>query len=631
MSAIFPGVFLLTNKLRLLSLFFIDFLLVSASGYAALWIRFDGQIQQGHQLTDYIFIPAFLWVASYFFFGIYKKLWRYASLNELVVIITSNTAGLLVNMGLAYTVYSGGLLPIPRSVLVIWWILNIFAIGGSRLMWRIWVTGEIPMLGRRTGLPVVIYGAGNAGAMVAKELHVHKELDLFPVGFIDDDETKKDMQIAGLRVLGDRKELKEIVKKYGIEQVILALPKAGGKTAREIVRICEGLNVKVKVFPGIYSMINGNVSVKTIREVQIEDLLGREEAKLDLDKIKGYITGKTVLVTGAGGSIGSEISRQIMKFSPGRILLLGKGENSIYDITIELSERYKEYYIRPVIADIRDEPRIKGIFNEYRPDVVYHAAAHKHVPLMEDSPEEALKNNVLGTLNLARAASSVGTRTFVLISTDKAVNPSNIMGATKSISETIISYYNSISDTDYAAVRFGNVLGSRGSVLPLFRKQIEKGGPVTVTHPDMIRYFMTISEAAQLVIQSGALASGGEIFVLDMGDPVKIVELAETLIRLSGLEPGKDIEIVFTGVRPGEKLSEELTAEWEDVIPTENERIFLVKPQAVNCRQVESLIENIEKDIYCLNDQRALEIIRAVVPDYKAGEQCFKEIFSQTG
>ncbi|MFZ5652541.1 MAG: polysaccharide biosynthesis protein [Bacillota bacterium] len=582
-------------------------------------------------MTDYIFIPAFLWVASYFFFGIYKKLWRYASLNELVVIITSNTAGLLVNMGLAYTVYSGGLLPIPRSVLVIWWILNIFAIGGSRLMWRIWVTGEIPMLGRRTGLPVVIYGAGNAGAMVAKELHVHKELDLFPVGFIDDDETKKDMQIAGLRVLGDRKELKEIVKKYGIEQVILALPKAGGKTAREIVRICEGLNVKVKVFPGIYSMINGNVSVKTIREVQIEDLLGREEAKLDLDKIKGYITGKTVLVTGAGGSIGSEISRQIMKFSPGRILLLGKGENSIYDITIELSERYKEYYIRPVIADIRDEPRIKGIFNEYRPDVVYHAAAHKHVPLMEDSPEEALKNNVLGTLNLARAASSVGTRTFVLISTDKAVNPSNIMGATKSISETIISYYNSISDTDYAAVRFGNVLGSRGSVLPLFRKQIEKGGPVTVTHPDMIRYFMTISEAAQLVIQSGALASGGEIFVLDMGDPVKIVELAETLIRLSGLEPGKDIEIVFTGVRPGEKLSEELTAEWEDVIPTENERIFLVKPQAVNCRQVESLIENIEKDIYCLNDQRALEIIRAVVPDYKAGEQCFKEIFSQTG
>lgn len=606
----------MNNKLRVFLLIIIDCLLLTISGYVSLWIRFDGQIQQGYHLTDYYFIPVVLWIMGYYFFGIYKKLWRYASLNELLVIVTSNTAGLLMNMALVYVIFSGGLFFIPRSVLIIWWILNIILVGGSRLAWRLWVTGEMALPGRKTGLPVLIYGAGNAGAMVAKELHVHKELNLWPVGFIDDDSAKNNLQIAGLRVFGDRSCIKRIIEKYDIKQIILAMPMAGGKTARDIIKLCDGLNVQVRIFPGIYSMINGSVSVKTIREVQIEDLLGREEANLDLDKIKSCITGKTVLVTGAGGSIGSEISRQVMKFSPAQLILLGRGENSIYDITQELTKKYNQSCIMPVIADIRDEWRIGSIFREYRPDVVYHAAAHKHVPLMEGSPGEALKNNVLGTLNLARAASVSGTNTFVLVSTDKAVNPSNVMGATKSMSEMIIMYYNTISDTKYAAVRFGNVLGSRGSVLPLFKRQIESGGPVTITHPDMIRYFMTISEASQLVIQAGVLAGGGEIFVLDMGDPVRIVELAETLIRLSGFEPEKDIEIVYTGIRPGEKLSEELTADWEVVVSTENERIFLVKPQAVDSKRIESLVENLKKIGGNLDDQRALEIIKSSVSNY---------------
>jgi len=606
----------LNNKLRVFLLIIIDFLLLTVSGYASLWIRFDGRIMQGYHLTDYYFVPVVLWIVGYYFFGIYKKLWKYASLNELLVIVTSNTAGLFMNMALVYVIFSGGLLLIPRSVLIIWWILNIILIGGSRLAWRLWVTGEMALPGRKTGLPVLIYGAGNAGVMVAKELHVHKELNLWPVGYIDDDSAKKNLQIAGLRVFGDRNCLKRIIEKYDIKQIILAIPMAGGKSARDIIKMCDGLNVQVRIFPGIYSMINGSVSVKTIREVQIEDLLGREEANLDLDKIKGYITGKTVLVTGAGGSIGSEISRQVMKFSPGQLILLGKGENSIYDISLELNNNYKESRIRPVIADIRDEWRIGAIFREYRPDVVYHAAAHKHVPLMEDSPGEALKNNVMGTLNLARAASSSGTGTFVLVSTDKAVNPSNIMGATKAMSEMIISFYDSVSGTSFAAVRFGNVLGSRGSVLPLFKRQIEAGGPVTVTHPDMIRYFMTISEASQLVIQAGALSRGGEVFVLDMGEPVKIVELAETLIRLSGFELGKDIEIVFTGIRPGEKLSEELTTAWEEVLATENERIFLVKPPAVDFKHLENLIEKLKKSGNNLDDQKAMDIIKSSVSNY---------------
>lgn len=606
----------MNNKLRVFLLIIIDCLLLTVSGYVSLWIRFDGQIQQGYHLTDYYFVPVVLWIMGYYFFGIYKKLWRYASLNELLVIVTSNTAGLLMNMALVYVIFSGGLLFIPRSVLIIWWIMNIILIGGSRLAWRLWVTGEMALSGRKTGLPVLIYGAGNAGVMVAKELHVHKELNLWPVGFIDDDSAKNNLQIAGLRVFGDRNCIKRIIEKYDIKQIILAMPMAGGKTARDIIKLCDGLNVQVRIFPGIYSMINGSVSVKTIREVQIEDLLGREEANLDLDKIKSCITGKTVLVTGAGGSIGSEISRQVMKFSPAQLILLGRGENSIYDITQELTKKYNESCITPVIADIRDEWRIGSIFREYRPDVVYHAAAHKHVPLMEGSPGEALKNNVLGTLNLSRAASVSGTSTFVLVSTDKAVNPSNVMGATKAMSEMIIRYYNNISDTKFAAVRFGNVLGSRGSVLPLFKRQVESGGPVTITHPDMIRYFMTISEASQLVIQAGALAGGGEIFVLDMGEPVRIVDLAETLIRLSGLEPEKDIEIVYTGIRPGEKLSEELTADWEVVVSTENERIFLVKPQGVDSKRIESLMENLKKGAGNLDDQRALEIIKSSVSNY---------------
>lgn len=612
--------------MRIFLLITIDFILIVFSGYASLWIRFDGVIPQEYRFSYHHLGVSFIWIAAFYLLSIYKKVWRYASLNELAVIVTACSAGFAVNMMLIHTAFGGELFIVPRSVMILWWILNIVMIGGARLTWRLWINREVPLLTNRVGLPVLIYGAGNAGAMVARELRTHRELNLAPVGFIDDDQVKKDLQVAGLPVLGNRDQIKSIVSRHGIKQIIIAMPTATGKTVRDIIKICEDLEVKVKIFPGIYSMINGNVSIKTIREVQIEDLLGREEADLDLDRIKGYITGKTVLVTGAGGSIGSELSRQIMRFSPRQLILLGRGENSIYDIALELTESYKSACIKPLIADIRDESRIMRIFGEFCPDVVYHAAAHKHVPLMEDSPEEAVKNNVLGTLYLARAAMAAGTRRFVLISTDKAVNPSSVMGATKSAAEMIANYYNSISETNFVAVRFGNVLGSRGSVLPLFKRQIENGGPVTVTHPEMIRYFMTISEAAQLVIQAGALARGGEIFVLDMGDPVKIVELAETLIRLSGFEPGKDIDIVYTGVRPGEKLVEELTTTNEEVVSTENKRIFMARPQAVDFKYIETFIENLEKVGDYIDNQKAMALIKPFLVNQLAAEYGIRKI-----
>lgn len=460
---------------------------------------------------------------------------------------------------------------------------------------------------------VLIVGAGVAGGIVAEVLKQRVDGDWVPIAFVDDDPKKQNLVIHDLPVLGDRHSITNIVEKLKIEHIIIAMPSVHGEVIGQIIDICQKTKVQLKILPGIYDLITGKIKFSDIRDVEIEDLLGRRTASLNINEIAGYLTNQVVLITGAGGSIGSEICRQIAILGPKLIILLGHGENSIYEIEQELKARFQDIPLTAIIADIRDSKRINMIFARYRPAVVFHAAAHKHVPLMEQNPADAIKNNILGTKILTEAASLNNTEIFVLISTDKAVNPTSIMGATKRVAEMIIQWMNEISCTKYVAVRFGNVLGSRGSVIPLFKKQIASGGPVTVTHPAMKRYFMTISEAVQLVIQAGALAQGGEIFVLDMGKPIYIVELAKKLIRLSGFEPGKDIAIQYTGIRPGEKYVESLNSDQEQVILTKHERIFQVAPKKANFTELIKMLGVLDKDQFNYSDREIATFLTNVV------------------
>ena len=581
---------MMSRWLRTAILVFLDFISIIVAGIFAFLIRFDFVIPAQYLLILERNLPFLIPIRliSYSLFGFYNRLWQYASVRELWVIVEAATVASLGDWILLHVVHKAGF---PRSITLLMWILNIILAGGIRFLVRFhqeWVTSNgyaavdgvehLPSEARkRERVRVLIVGAGQAGNIVAKELRSHRELPYDVVGFVDDDPAKHGYRMAGLPVLGSRHDLPKIIKNQSIEEVIIAMPSAPGSVVKEIVDICHGLRVNLKTLPGMYDLIDGKVSVNLIRDVQIEDLLRREEIKVDLNSIAGYLRGERVLVTGAGGSIGSELSRQIARFSPASLILLGHGENSIYEIEMELRSTYPRSEIIPIIADIRDGGKIDQIFERFKPDVVFHAAAHKHVPLMEANPDEAITNNIFGTWNVATAADRHGAKRFVLISTDKAVNPVSVMGCTKRAAEIVIQTLNKTSKTKFVAVRFGNVLGSRGSVVPLFKKQIAQGGPVTVTHPDMLRYFMTIPEAVQLVIQAAAMGEGGEIFVLDMGSPVRILDMAKDLIRLSGLEPGQDIKIEFTGIRPGEKLYEEtLTAE-EGTTATKHERIFIAR------------------------------------------------------
>ncbi len=465
---------------------------------------------------------------------------------------------------------------LPRSIPLIDGMLTLMAVGGSRFSVRLaerW---------RRRGSPggkrVLIIGAGDAGRMIAREMQNNPQLGLEPVGFIDDDPNKQGMKIQGLPVLGDRERISEVVRDYKPRQAIIAMPTAPGKTIRRFVELCQQAGVETKTIPGIYELLSGRVSVSQIRDVRIEDLLRREPVKIETDQVARMIRGKRVLVSGAGGSIGAELCRQALQHGAAELILLGHGENSIFHITRELlSVLQSPVSIVPVIADIRDRRRLQSIFEKHRPHIVFHAAAHKHVPLMECNVAEAVTNNVLGTQCLIEVAEQTDVERFVLISTDKAVNPTSVMGATKRVAEKLVEAAAARNGRVFVAVRFGNVLGSRGSVVNIFREQIARGGPVTVTHPDMRRYFMTIPEAVQLVLQAAAIGQGGEIFVLDMGEPVPIVELARDLIRLSGLEVGRDIDIEFIGARPGEKLFEELFAEGEVCQRTQHEKVFVCR------------------------------------------------------
>ena len=525
-----------------------------------------------------------------FKFHLYKKAWAYASIGELLIIFKVVTASILA----AAILQQIFIQEITFRLLAVTWLLHILLIGGSRFCWRMY--RDTVMNKNQDEKRTLIIGAGSAGTMVARQLLKNQKADLLPVGFIDDDRRKQQLDILGIPVVGGVRDIAEAVKQLNIENIVIAIPSLSQKELNMIFQECAKTEAKTKILPMLEDLVTGKVSVQQFRDVQVEDLLGREPIQLDIDGISEYIAGKTVLITGAGGSIGSEICRQIAPFKPGRMILLGHGENSIYSIEIELREKFGHSDIEFIteISDTQDAEKMHRVMETYLPDVVYHAAAHKHVPLMERNPEEAVKNNVIGTINVAKAASRNGVKTFVMVSTDKAVNPTSVMGSTKRLAEMIVQKMDENSDTKFVAVRFGNVLGSRGSVIPLFKRQIEKGGPVTVTHPEMVRYFMTIPEASRLVIQAGALAKGGEIFVLDMGNPVKIVDLARNVIKLSG-HSVEEIGIEFSGIRPGEKLYEELLKTEEIHERQVYPKIYVGKTSELYIHEIEELLENFTK------------------------------------
>ncbi|MDN7244690.1 nucleoside-diphosphate sugar epimerase/dehydratase [Planococcus shenhongbingii] len=547
----------LKNRISLLIL--VDSLIVFFSifvGYFLLhpWTNpFESKFLLASALT--IFVAHHAFALAY---GLYRKVWEYASIGELTSIFKAVTFSIIAIGAVQFLVRGDILL----RALAITWMLHLLLIGGSRLSWRLF---RDMLMGKKTQdqKRTMIVGAGQAGTLVARQLLNNRDRGLLPVAFLDDDIKKKGLEIYGIRVMGSTEAIKEYAKDQDIEHIIVAIPSLGKREAAELIKVAVDTGIRTQTIPLIEDIMTGKLSVTDIQDVKIEDLLGREEVELDMNKIKDQLTGKTVLVTGAGGSIGSEICRQISRFGPKKLLLLGHGENSIYTIDMELRKKIaSDTELIPIIADVQDYERIMDIMTLHRPDVVYHAAAHKHVPLMESNPTEAVKNNIYGTKNVANAAHISGVGSFVMISTDKAVNPPNVMGASKRFAEMIVQNLAKRSDTKFVAVRFGNVLGSRGSVIPLFKSQIAVGGPITVTDPEMTRYFMTIPEASRLVIQAGSLARGGEVFVLDMGEPVKIVDLAKNLIRLSGYSED-DIEIKYSGIRPGEKLFEELLNENE--------------------------------------------------------------------
>lgn len=518
----------------------------------------------------------------YYYFGLYRRLWLYASIQELrLIIIAVSSASLLLSVAITlmtfYQIHVPGYLGFPRAVLVIDWLLSLVVVGGLRFSLRVLAdtqsaNGAFPGRTRR----VLVVGAGDAGALVVREMQKNPQLKLSPVCYLDDNPTKQKQQIHGVPVLGTLLDLARIVSMWRIEEVIIAIPSAPGRVVRQVADVCRTKGVPFRTMPGIYELIGGKVSVNRLREVEITDLLRREPAHIDDRLVGESLGGQRVLITGAGGSIGRELCRQVSRWGPLELILLGHGENSIYETLVEMEENYPSLAFHPVIADIRDLDRLGSIFEDYRPQVVFHAAAHKHVPLMEANVEEAVTNNVLGTRNVVEVALNFDVERLVMISTDKAIRPSSVMGATKRIAESQVLDAAHRSGQAFSVVRFGNVLGSRGSVIPSFKRQIARGGPVTVTHPDMKRYFMTIPEAVHLVLQASAMGHGGDVFVLDMGEQVRILDLAEDLIRLSGLEPGKDIEIVFTGIRPGEKLSEELWDQGASYKPTDHPDIVLL-------------------------------------------------------
>ena len=595
----------------------IDVILIVTAILFSFYLRLDFKMTD-NALVSIRQLSLYLPVISVFFlvfFKQYSSIFKFTGIDELIKIVIANILSVLTFLLLNVLIIR---MPIFRSFYVMYFLLSLLLISASRISHRVFERlycklFKFGVAGKR----VLIVGAGDAGAMTIKELQKNNYMQKIPVAVLDDDTTKQRKSIHGVPIVGITKDIEKVVMDYNISEIIISMPSAKKSKIKEVIEHCKNTNCKIKTLPGVSQLIDGKVDIKRMRDVQIEDLLGRDPVRIDMNNVKNFITNKVVLVTGGGGSIGSELCRQIATYNPAKLLILDIYENGAYDIQQELIRKYKaELDLEVIIASVRDVDRMRRIFEKYKPQLLFHAAAHKHVPIMENNPFEAVKNNIFGTLNCVNMANEFGLEKFVLVSTDKAVNPTNIMGATKRVCELICQTTNKISKTDFVAVRFGNVLGSNGSVIPLFKKQLEEGGPITVTHPDIIRYFMTIPEAVQLILQAGAFAQGGEIFVLDMGEPVKINELAKDFIKLSGFELGTDMEIVYSGLRPGEKLYEELLMAEEGLSNTIHQKIFIGKPTKLDpdllFRQIEAL-----KGITDIEDKILLDsIIKVLVPTY---------------
>lgn len=608
-----PFTFMLSQR-RLL-VFALDIALIAAAFLLAFLLRFDFDLRPAYDglIKDCLLLVLIIKPLVFLFSGMYRSIWRYASLQdgiEISKVVTLST--LITSFAILLMDDTRSL---PRSIYVLDWVLLFAMVSTSRLLWRIYRETYI-MPRHRSGKRTLIIGAGDAGNLLLKEIRKQANSPYDVIGFLDDDENKQHMRLGGVPVLGNLTRIRGFIRKYNIEEVIIAIPSVSAVVVKKVVSCCQESHVRFKTLPSIPDIIDGKVSVSQIKDVEIEDILGREPVSLELEKIRGYLTGKRVLVTGAAGSIGSEICRQVAALLPGKLLLFESAETPLYHIEKEIVSLYPDLRILPVIGDVRDQGRVEMIFDEFEPEVVFHAAAYKHVPMMEYNPLEAVTNNIGGTRTVANAAHRFGVKNFVMISTDKAVNPTNIMGASKRVAEMYVQSLARRSRTNFTTVRFGNVLGSNGSVIPLFKEQIKAGGPVTVTDPKVIRYFMTIPEACQLVLQAGCIGNGGEIFVLDMGEPVRILDLAEQVIRLSGFVPHEEIEIVFTGLRPGEKLFEELLIDGEGVKPTRHEKIKVLSA-------VESDLDAIEKALEILFTMArdadvvgVMKQLRTIVPEF---------------
>ncbi len=596
-----------------------DIISVIIASYFGLLIRYEFDISAIpskfiRPIEMFMPINILLTLVIFYFFHLYSSLWAFAGETELQNIVVASVISTVVN-GLGLQFFKVSEQAVPKSYYFLYMFLMISCVFVSRFSYRFFRGLKHKQQNKKNKISVMVIGAGEAANAIIKEI-VNSNFSTMVIRcIIDDDKGKWGKYIQGIKVVGGRERIVECADVYGVDEIIVAMPSAPRSDIKGILEICKDTNCKLRSLPGMYQLVNGEVNVSKLRDVEVEDLLGREPVSVDMDSILGYVQNKVVLVTGGGGSIGSELCRQIAQHKPGRLIMLDIYENSIYDLQQELKMKHPELDLVVLIASIRNTNRMNWIFNNYKPDIVYHAAAHKHVPLMEDSPTEAIKNNVFGTFKTAQAAAMSGVKRFVMISTDKAVNPTNIMGASKRICEMIIQTFNKHYDTEFVAVRFGNVLGSNGSVIPLFRKQIAEGGPVTVTHPDIIRYFMTISEAVSLVLQAGAYAKGGEIFVLDMGEPVKILTLAENLIRLSGYRVGEDIKIEFTGLRPGEKLYEELLMDEEGLRDTDNAMIHIGRPIELDEQEFFAQLKEL-KDECMIESSNIKPLIKKIVPTY---------------
>lgn len=574
----------------------VDVVLVAGAFALAFFLRFDFSIppEQLGLLKTFILPVVAAKLIVFYFAGLYRRIWRYAGMRDFFTIIWASILGTALVIVIIFFIYHAAF---PRSVVALDGILTAALIGGARFAVRGIRELRLRNLLAPPAKPVLIVGAGDTGETILREMLRRPELAYQPVGLIDDELRKQGVRIHGVRVLGTRKHLQELISKYQVEEVIISMPTVSREVIRDIFFQCQEVGVKCKTLPGIYQIINGTVSVEQIREVGVEDILGREPVAVDLKKVAGYISGKPILVTGAGGSIGSELCRQVSRLQPSLLIMVDQSEGSLFEIEQELLKERRFASAAAVVADIANRARTKAIFNQYQPAVVFHAAAYKHVPLMEANPIEAIENNLLNTRVVAETAIQTGVERFVFISTDKAVDPVSVMGSSKALAEKLVQFFAHDSSTRFMSVRFGNVLDSSGSVVPTFKHQIALGGPVTVTHPEMARYFMTIPEAVQLVIQAGAMGEGGEVFVLDMGEQVPILELARNMIRLSGFEPEKDIPIEFSGIRPGEKLREKLFRDDEKALPTEHERILVVKNSGPDIARFRDDILQLEKAV----------------------------------